>query len=63
MLLESVALGRQEAHQSVIRAVLKRYLIEDPSFGRQSGPYRVPRFLLNDFARYWRTMTVDFAYK
>ena len=26
-------------------------------------PYRVPRFLLNDFARYWRTVTVDFAYK
>ncbi len=63
MLLESVALGRKEAHQSVIRAILKRYLIEDPSFAHQSGPYRVPRFLLNDFARYWRTMTVDFAYK
>ena len=28
-----------------------------------SGPYHVPRFLLNDFARYWWTMAVDFAYK
>ena len=24
-------------------------------------PFRVPRFLLNDVARYWRTMAVDFA--
>src|SRR5206468_5744971 len=25
--------------------------------------YHVPRFLLNDFGRYWRTMAVDFAFK
>jgi hypothetical protein len=24
---------------------------------------RIPRFLLNDIVRYWRTMCVDFAYK
>lgn len=63
MLLESVALGRQEAYQSVIRAVLWRYLFEDPSFEHKSGPFRVPRFLLNDFARFWRTMAADFANK
>jgi hypothetical protein len=63
MLLESVPLDRPDAYENVIRAILKRYLIEDPSFAKKSGPARVPRFLLNDFARYWRTMAVDFAYK
>ena len=42
--------------------ILNRYLHEDRGFWKGS-PYRVPRFLQNDFARYWRTITVDFAYK
>lgn len=44
-------------------SVLRRYLLEDTSFARRRAPYHVPRFLQNDFARYWRTMAVDFAYK
>ncbi len=28
-----------------------------------SGDIRIPRFLLNDLTRYWRTVTVDFVYK
>ncbi len=28
-----------------------------------SGDVRIPRFLLNDLTRYWRTVTVDFVYK
>jgi predicted nucleotidyltransferase len=62
LLLESQAVGRQDAYRRVVRNVLSRYLLEDRGFWHGSG-YRVPRFLQNDFARYWRTMAVDFAYK
>ncbi len=63
LLLESEVVGRPDAYERVLRNVLQRYLTEDYSFLRGTGPYHVPRFLLNDFARYWRTITVDFAYK
>lgn len=64
LLLESQVIGhRSEAYERVISCILKRYLEEDRGLLLGSGQYRVPRFLLNDFARYWRTMTVDFAYK
>jgi hypothetical protein len=38
-------------------------IAEDARFLQPTARYHVPRFLLNDFARYWRTMAVDFAYK
>jgi hypothetical protein len=38
-------------------------LLEDRTFALRRARHHVPRFLLNDFARYWRTMAVDFAYK
>lgn len=63
LLLESVALGDGRANERVFRCVLKRYLLEDQKFAERTAKYHVPRFLLNDFARYWRTMAVDFAYK
>ena len=63
LLLESVALGHTEAHDRVVTAALRRYLLEERTFARSSKHPHVPRFLLNDFARYWRTMAVDFAYK
>lgn len=62
LLLESCTIGRQDAHQRVVRNVLNRYLLEDRGFWSGSR-YRVPRFLQNDLARYWRTMAVDFAFK
>jgi predicted nucleotidyltransferase len=62
LLLESHVVGREEAYRRVVRDVLNRYLLEDRGFWRGSG-HRVPRFLQNDFARYWRTLAVDFAYK
>lgn len=62
LLLESQVVGRQIAYRNVVRNVLNRYLLEDRGLWRGSG-HRVPRFLQNDFARYWRTMAVDFAYK
>jgi predicted nucleotidyltransferase len=56
LLLES-----REVHGSVrdaaIARVLERYLNEGVK------PRRVPRFLLNDLVRYWRTICVDFEGK
>jgi hypothetical protein len=62
LLLESSPVGRDDAYRRVIRNILNRYLLEDRGFWKGSQ-FRVPRFLQNDFARYWRTMAVDFAYK
>jgi len=63
LLLESCALGKPDAHERVIGNVLSRYITEDRGLWHGSGPHKVPRFLLNDIARYWRTMAVDLAYK
>lgn len=66
LLLESAPVGRAEAYERVIRAVLSRYLDDDISFltrSRSGLQYRVPRFLLNEVVRYWRTMCVDYATK
>jgi predicted nucleotidyltransferase len=63
LLLESDVVGRPEAYDRVLKNVLQRYLMEDRGFSHGSARYHVPRFLLNDFSRYWRTMAVDFAYK
>lgn len=63
LLLESDVVERRDAYDRVVRNVLQRYVREDRGFVRRTGPRHVPRFLLNDFARYWWTMAVDFAYK
>ena len=63
LLLESSPVGRPDAYERVLKSILRRYINEDDGFCRRSGKYHVPRFLQNDFARYWRTMAVDFAYK
>jgi predicted nucleotidyltransferase len=63
LLLESTAIGRDEAHQRVLKNVLFRYLDEDRGLWYGSSPYKVPRFMFNDISRYWRTMAVDFPYK
>lgn len=63
LLLESKVLGRDAAYERVVRNVLQRYILEDTNFVKQAGPPHVPRFLLNDFAKQWWTMAVDFAYK
>jgi hypothetical protein len=68
LLLESISLGKEgtvlDAYCRVVRSVLNRYVGEDEGFvGKRRSAMHVPRFLLNDIARYWRTMCVDFAYK
>jgi hypothetical protein len=68
LLLEALPIGeRRGAFERVRSGILERYLDEDRGLLRTSLVERnvrwVPLFLLNDFARYWRTMAVDFAYK
>jgi len=69
LLLEAVALrdpkdelGGPQAR--IVRQILDRYLVSDSNFHSQiDHESRIPRFLLNDIVRYWRTICVDFAYK
>jgi len=65
LLLESAAVGKgKQAYERVLRAVINRYLEEDNHLlTEDEQSYRVPRFLLNDIVRFWRTMAVDFASK
>jgi predicted nucleotidyltransferase len=66
LLLESGPIGESTAaYNRVIEGVIGRYLEEDNNhlLTRDSSQYRVPRFLLNDIVRFWRTMAVDFASK
>lgn len=65
LLLESTTIGKNtQANERIIKGVINRYLEEDNHL-LVAGPtrYRVPRFLLNDIVRFWRTMAVDFASK
>ena len=65
LLLESTTVGpRSEAYERVIRGVVDRYLGEETEISDQhDSHHNVPRFLLNDIVRFWRTMAVDFASK
>jgi len=62
LLLESLSLGDDDSRKMVIRAILRRYLADDPSW-TWKPERKLPRFLLNDIIRFWRTMAVDFADK
>ena len=69
LLLEAVAISNCNneplaPYDRIVRQVLNRYLRSDSNFHKQADKEsRIPRFLLNDIVRYWRTMCVDFAYK
>ena len=63
LLLESKPIGRTEAWDRVLNNVLSRYLTEDRGLWEKTKDRGVPLFLLNDIARFWRIMVVDFAYK
>jgi|SRR5882724_730471 len=64
LLLESRPIGRRDAYDRVIRVILERYFDRDSNlFSHDQAHFRVPRFLLNDVVRYWRTIAVDFASK
>jgi hypothetical protein len=59
LLLESLPINRTEAYERVVRGIIERYLKND----FRSFLLKVPRFLLNDVHRFWRTMCVDYASK
>jgi predicted nucleotidyltransferase len=64
LLLESTAVARPDVLTRVVRGILHRYVDGERSFLAETGRhYKVPRFLLNDVVRYWRTMAVDYASK
>lgn len=52
----------REVWDSVVRCILERYFEEDVHFS-PGAARKVPRFLLNDLTRYWRTIGVDYAAK
>lgn len=57
---ESVPIVGDEAHQQTMAAILRRYLADYQDPLQKVG---VPRFLLNDVDRYWRTIAVDYQAK
>jgi hypothetical protein len=67
LLLESApsaAAGCASVHARIVQGVLYRYVKEDASFLAPNDPSKkIPRFLLNDVVRFWRTMAVDYANK
>ncbi|MFC8360395.1 nucleotidyltransferase domain-containing protein [Streptomyces griseorubiginosus] len=58
LLEESVSLARPDLHERLLEVTLDRYLAD-----RVVGSDSVPRFLLNDIVRYWRTIAVDYQAK
>jgi len=69
LLLEATSLRDPDdelggSYARIVRQILNRYLMSDSNFHTQTDHQsRIPRFLMNDIVRYWRTMCVDFAYK
>jgi hypothetical protein len=67
LLLESASIGASEsedAHNRIVKGIIHRYVVEDASFiSGNKRTNRIPRFLLNDVVRFWRTMAVDYANK
>jgi hypothetical protein len=68
MLLESrpfafvPGVSQSDVWDNVVKNILERYFEQDVHF-TPAGTKRVPRFLLNDLTRYWRTIGVDYAAK
>lgn len=62
ILQESVALNARERRDATVLGILQRYL-NDYEPGGDSPQAFVPRFLLNDIARFWRTVAVDYQAK
>jgi len=54
---ESVSLANPAVHEGVLSRILESYLAVNPRSDQ------LPRFLLNDIIRYWRTVAVDYQAK
>lgn len=64
MLTESKSILSEPTYSNVIGHILTRYCADYVPPERKAGsPAMVPRHLLNDLIRFWRTMAVDFGAK
>ena len=63
LIQESQPFCKREAYDRVLKHILSRYLKDDRGLRFGTLPFKVPRILLNDIVRYWRTVTVDFVDK
>ncbi len=64
LLTESEPVTNGKTHEEVTNHILHRYCSDFlPPNHKKDHPVRVPRYLLNDLVRYWRTMAVDFGTK
>jgi predicted nucleotidyltransferase len=64
LLAESEAVTVGKTYNEVIDNILRRYCSDySPTNQKKECPVKVPRYLLNDLVRYWRTMAVDFGTK
>lgn len=63
LLLESKPLTGMIVHERVVHGILARYVVHDRPVPSERPRLLIPHFLLNDFVRYWRTITVDYAAK
>lgn len=62
-LLESFPLSNAHVRNRVVGSILARYLDPRHLSYKQGGNDFVPRFLMNDVIRFWRTIAVDYAGK
>jgi len=63
LIQESKSFGKPDAHTRTLKHIFSRYLKDDRGLRYGSLPFKVPRVLMNDIVRYWRTVTVDFVDK
>lgn len=64
LLAESEPVTVGETYKEVTDHILRRYCSDYlPPNRKEDSPVKVPRYLLNDLVRYWRTMAVDFGTK
>jgi predicted nucleotidyltransferase len=63
IVLEGSGSADLTAYNRVLRGVIQQYVDNDSGLFAKTKKQNVPRFLLNDIIRFWRTMCVDFAFK
>ncbi len=63
LIQESKTFGKDDAYTRTLKHIFSRYLKDDRGLRFGSLQSKVPRVLLNDIVRYWKTVTVDFVEK
>jgi hypothetical protein len=64
LLTESTSVFSTSTYDNVIDKILGRYCADyQPPLRKEKSSAKVPRYLVNDLVRFWRTMAVDFGAK